>query len=450
MKAKSNCYKPGGGDKLFYVIADDLTGANDTGVQFYKHGYNVDVAIEDYKLSKTIQSNKENQARVLVIDTETREENLMITKEKLNSVLGKFEFLEQDIIYKKIDSTLRGNIGAEIEIIMNIFAKDLCIISPTFSSNKRFTIGGYLIVNNQPLGLSSYNDKRLDPGKASFIPEIIAEQTQLPIGMIELKEVIKGKESIFKALRKLYYSGKKIIIVDSMTKKHLQDILYSATRIKAKIMLAGSAGLAECLAEKNTLAKQKLDLSFNEFPFLIVNGSRNRISNQQINYLVENKNAFIFNLNVADLLADKFAIKKYYDDILKDYSKSNFKYLIIRPDPCFINQEIIKDLIKEYELDFRQLGTIIRNKTAELVESLIKYYQIKNMIITGGDTLVGICQKLGVKELKIMGEVLPGIPLTESVELNYFKKSKLNFITKAGGFGEPDTLLKVINKITRR
>ena len=53
-----------------YIIADDLTGANDTGVQFAKNNYKTTVSIlKDEPLDIVVPDDPD----VFVIDTETRE-----------------------------------------------------------------------------------------------------------------------------------------------------------------------------------------------------------------------------------------------------------------------------------------------------------------------------------------------------------------------------------------
>ncbi len=101
---------------MIYVIADDLTGANDTGVQFAKKGYNTMVSILDKQSTIIIPNNLD----VFVMDTETRELEDKTIRKILRNILKKININKKDVVYKKVDSTLRGNIGDEIEEIMSI------------------------------------------------------------------------------------------------------------------------------------------------------------------------------------------------------------------------------------------------------------------------------------------------------------------------------------------
>src|SRR5690606_42049218 len=52
-------------------------------------------------------------------------------------------------IYKKIDSTMRGNVGTEVEAVMDVFGLRLAVICPAFPANRRVVAGGYLLVDGQ-------------------------------------------------------------------------------------------------------------------------------------------------------------------------------------------------------------------------------------------------------------------------------------------------------------
>jgi uncharacterized protein YgbK (DUF1537 family) len=125
---------------MICVIADDLTGANDTGVQFAKNGCETMVSILEDKSFKVVVP---DDLDVMVIDTETREVGEKIARSRIKNILKKLNITKKDIVYKKVDSTLRGNTGAELEEIMTILNRDICIFSPSYPSYQRITVGFY-------------------------------------------------------------------------------------------------------------------------------------------------------------------------------------------------------------------------------------------------------------------------------------------------------------------
>lgn len=425
---------------MLYIIADDLTGANDTGVQFSKKGYNTIVSILEESESIIIP----HEADVLVIDTETREADAKTACQRLRNVLKKISFSDEDIFYKKVDSTLRGCIGVELEEMMNVLEKDICIFAPTFPSYKRITIGGYLIINGKPLGLSKYYSGDLKEGEASFIPFILKRQTSLPIARVDFIDVIKGQEVIFEKLNKLYQEGNKIIIVDATEEVHLKDILNGINRFEGSVLYAGSAGLANCFPESNNKnSSSKLNIEKTEGPILIVGGSRNPITKSQITHLKREIKIFELNIDIEQILSNRKIILEHYLSDSITFIK-NRQHLVIHTDPLYNDKENINNkLMQKYNLSFRELELVIRKFLGELTAKIVRNSPARNLILTGGDIALGVCSALGIKNLNIVDELLPGIPLSIANPKNF----NLKIVTKAGGFGEKDTLFKLIKKL---
>jgi D-threonate/D-erythronate kinase len=425
---------------MIYIIADDLTGANDTGVQFAKNGYKTRVLILDEELKKI---EFENNHDVLVIDTETREVEENVARSKLIKILQEIKVSEKDIIYKKIDSTLRGNIGAEIEEIMDIFNKPFCIISPSFPSHQRVTIGGNLLVQQKLLGLSEYIDNSKGKKAESFIPSILSKQTKLAIGRIDLSEVSKGQVSIKKNLNELIEKKKKIIVVDSSNERHLKDIVSSGIKFSDKILFSGSAGLANHLVKNFNKNKElNIDIKDNKQPVLIIGGSKNPVMLDQVKYLINHLKFAELKIDIKQIFyQEKKVLDNYLNKCLEIIMKK--QNLIIYNDAVYNKEALIDEkLMQEYKLSYRELGNKIKEFFGKLTAVVVRESKIKNLVLTGGDIAVSVCSELNISELELIGELLPGIPLTRA----RFGENSLNIITKAGGFGKKETLYELINK----
>ena len=425
---------------MIYVIADDLTGANDTGVQFAKKGYNTKLLIFNKQSTIIIPDNLD----VFVIDTETRELESKTARKILKSILEKININKKDIVYKKVDSTLRGNISDEIEEIMNILKKDICIFSPSFPSHKRITIGGYLVVDQKPLGLSEYSSNNLKQEENSFIPFLLKKQTNFSVGQIDLKDVAKGQKTILSKINESYQKGNKIIVIDSTNEEHLKDIFASSLNLDRSVLFSGSAGLANHFPNINNKNEDlKMKIENNKGPVIVVAGSRNSITEDQVNYL---KNKSIF----CELKIDLEQIFSNKDRILDDYAtkciqaiKDN-RDLVIHTNITYNEEKSINEkLMLKYHLSFRGLEIKIKTFLGELTSKIIKNSNIRNLILTGGDVALGVCKELNIRNLNILAELLPGIPLA----IANYKDYKLNVITKAGGFGKEDALYNLINKL---
>lgn len=429
---------------MIYIVADDLTGANDTGVQFAKKGYKTTVLILEDDITY------QEDCEVLVIDTETRNLEEQTARYRLNKILRGVDISQEDTIYKKIDSTLRGNVGAEIEEIMKIFEKQICIISPSFPSHQRVTIGGYLLVQRKPLELTGYIESISGkPEKDSFIPSLLTKQTSLAIGRIDLAEVCQGQQAILERLNELVKERKRIIVVDSDKEEHLQNIVLSGLKCSESVLFSGSAGLANYLAKDDGHKKKKcfkVDLKDNQGPILLVAGSRNPITVDQINFIKNNLEFTELKIDIKQIFEDKIRILADYTDKCMKILKSN-KDLVIYTDAIKNEKESInQELMQRYGLSFKELENKIKEFFGILTANIVKEIEVRNLILTGGDVAISVCKELGISKLNILDELLPGIPLARA----RVKNRDLNIVTKAGGFGKKDTLYKLINKFRNR
>jgi uncharacterized protein YgbK (DUF1537 family) len=425
---------------MIYVISDDLTGANDTGVQFTKKGYNTIVSVLDEQSTIIIPDNLD----VFVMDTETRELESKTARKRLKSILEKININKKDVVYKKVDSTLRGNIGNELEEIMIILNRDICIFSPSYPSYQRITIGGYLVVDQKPLSLSEYSCGNSTQVENSFIPFLLKKQTDFPVGQIDLKDVAKGQKTILSKINELYQKGNKIIVIDSTNEEHLKDIFASSLKLDRPVLFSGSAGLANHFININNKNEDlKIKIENNKGPFVVVAGSRNFIMKDQVNYL---KNR----LNFTELKIDLEQVFSNKDRILDNYSAEGIKAikgnrdLVIHTDAIYNEEKLInKKLMLKYNIGFRELEIKIKTFLGELTSKIIKNSYVRNLILTGGDVALGVCKELGIYNMNILDELLPGIPLAIANYKNY----NLNIVTKAGGFGKEDALYNLINKL---
>lgn len=426
---------------MIYIIADDLTGANDTGVQFSKQGYNTQVVImSETGKSQTLPS---KDTDVFVIDTETRETDTATARERMKRILERLSVHDEDIVYKKVDSTLRGNIGAELDECMNALEKDTCIFAPSFPPNKRITVEGYLIVQDQLLGLSEYYDGDLEPEEASFIPALLKPHTNLSIARIDLKEVIQGSDTILEKLQGLYQAGQKIIVVDAINGEQLQNILKSSFEFEGSVLYSGSAGLANALSEMYGGKRHStMNTSQSRKPVLIVNGSRRTINQRQRDYLKTKIDFVEISIDVDKIFTEK---KKYLEHCVTDSTLAVQErcHIVIYPEPLYLDKQVIENMLLKHELDFREMELAIRGFLGELVANIMENTPVANMILTGGDTAIGVCSALQVYNLNIVDELLPGIPLS----VGHYNRMPLNIVTKAGGFGEENTLYTLIDKL---
>ena len=117
------------------IIADDLTGAIDAGTQLAKEGINTFVTS-----NPDIDFNTSNQdISVLVFNSESRHINANLAAQKVRSVAESAKSAGVQYFFKKTDSTLRGNLGAELEAVYRATTQAQLPFIPAHPKSGRYT-----------------------------------------------------------------------------------------------------------------------------------------------------------------------------------------------------------------------------------------------------------------------------------------------------------------------
>jgi len=240
--------------KFLGVIADDFTGACDVGVQFRKRGLETIVLTDADSLSSF-----KNVFDVLVVDTETRN---LPSEDAYRKVRRAVRLLRQnniELVYKKIDSTLRGNLGAEINAVIDELDIEAVIVTPAFPSQKRTVVNGRLLINGVPIEKTEYADDPLSPVSISQISRLIERQTGRRVGEIHLSEIRRDVNLIIREIQKHIQADKRIIVADAESESDLKRIAEASRALE--LLPCGSAGLASAISSRITVQSGLLSIS---------------------------------------------------------------------------------------------------------------------------------------------------------------------------------------------
>lgn len=414
------------------IIADDLTGALDTGVQFSKKNMSTIVTTD-------LNFNFEDickEADVVVVDTESRHIPAAEAKERVKSVLSKFNKEEIRFFYKKTDSTLRGNLGSEVEGFMEGLNINEVSFIPAFPSGKRTVKDGVLYVNNVKLAETQFAMDILNPVTDSFIPDIIKKQSDINVKLKDINEEFFPLDD----------KEKHIYIFDSENMEDMENIgkvLYNKNKLNYTI---GNAGFAEILTHYIKSDTKKEEIILEDDRILFVCGSVNITSLKQCKY-AEKIGYCSDSLKFGNIISEDYKNSDNYitdKEYFKEKINNNKKFLLRTSD----SEDVIKKAIEYTEknsISMEDLTSNIANSTGQLVSDLIREHEIRNLIIFGGDTLMGILKNIGCQYIIPVSEIFPGVVFTRAVG----KDTAINVITKAGGFGE-ESIIERINEFLEK
>jgi uncharacterized protein YgbK (DUF1537 family) len=132
---------------MMAVITDDFTGASEIAGIALAKGYST--VIETQTIRPT-------DADVLVIASNMRsldkESAGIMSAQLTEQILA----LEPEIIFKKVDSVLRGNVGSELEAQMKAESKPRALLVPANPSLQRTIVDGVYYVGDSPIANSDF------------------------------------------------------------------------------------------------------------------------------------------------------------------------------------------------------------------------------------------------------------------------------------------------------
>ena len=418
------------------IIADDLTGANDTALQMQQKGAATKILLDTIPPADFARE----ETQVWAISTESRN---ISPEEAYNKVKEATEFFKNNFnfehYFKKIDSTLRGHIAVETLTLLSELDYDAAVLIPAFPSEGRITVGGYHLLNGQPISMSEMARDPMCPILESHLPTMFRNQLGIEhedlVGVIELKTVMNGAGPILMKLNELIDSGKKLIIVDAVSMTNIEQVVLAINKTQKQILPAGTAAFAKVLANVwlGSIKKHEETFKVPDLPKLILSGSATEITATQIaklTYSSDVESPYTIQLNIDQILSNKQG--EVVEDIFNHLGKNNTVLVhtskLMENSNIGINQE--EDLPRELFL----------NKITDFLGYLAQEIMHRRdliMITVGGETSYKCCKNVNATELTIINEAAPAIALAKTGQHKWI-------VTKSGNLGNDMTLVNII------
>ncbi len=411
------------------IIADDLTGANDTNVQFAKVGAK---AVTCYNLKSMALYQTFD---VCSFSTESR--NLQPDKvyRTVASVIRELPFGPDRFFYKKIDSALRGYFGIEIDALMDqMTAAKALLVAPAYPDNYRTTINGCQFVKGVAVDQTEMAADPIAPVRDSNLLTILGSQSRRKIGYLPLEQVENGYGAVQTYLQHLMDDHCQIIVADARTHEDLSTLAKVIWNEKA-VIPCGSAGLALAMAgiyQQHQLKDCKPTTVMNPSPFLAVVGSKSEMAHLQVGAVQrEFPNLKLLPIDAADLVdlrESETRIKKI----------AALASEIIKTAPSLVLYLSSAMIYKSSD------APLIASGLARICRGILEQTPVKTMFATGGDIAAHIFEELGIQALEVEKELEPGICKGKFLGGTY---DGLSVITKAGSFGDELTLARIVKNV---
>lgn len=411
------------------IIADDFTGALDTGVQFAKRGIETQVCTNQELNMDEIPENME----VLVVNSETRPLSKEDAYHVVKSIAEDAVRVRIPVIFKKTDSALRGNVGSELQAVLDATGKKELYFLPAFPDVHRITKHGTHYVNGKLLEESAFGKDPFEPVTCSYIPKLLQQQTQYKVRCLETDYPIEIK----------YDDEKTIYLLDAQTK---EDIKARTQELKEKgkiSLLAGCAGLAAYLPQVLELEEKEAKTWKRTKGLYIACGSLNLITKSQIDY------AKLCGFANKNLLPEQKLQPEYYD-LEESREFVDGLYQSIQENKCMIvdtydleDKDATKRYAALYNIKQEEIRYLISECHGKIAKELVEKGMQATIFMTGGDTLMGFMKVLGCSKIQPICEIGQGSVLSN---LDWNGK-ELQVISKSGGYGEKEILVEIAKKV---
>ena len=395
------------------IIADDLTGALDTGVKFSEAGLKTSVS------TRCESCLADASADVAVLCADTRHLPGGEAYREIRSIVeanrGRFPLL-----MKKTDSGLRGNIGAELQAFIDATEENTLAFLPALPEMRRVTRGGVQYIDGVPVSKSVFGRDPFEPVLDDDISVLLGRQCSVPTRVISREEAGAAPQDP---------EGPVIRIYDAETSEDMRRAVSRILSDGRTRLLAGCAGLAQALARELSGESPVSEKDVGNGPLLVVCGSVNNVSARQLDY-AESRGFERIHLPMEFLLGENS------DPILNTIASKCAAPVPLMLDTFTTAEEASANISAE-ELEDRRRR--ISRRLGGLIRDLMNCGVHRRILIIGGDTLLALMDELDCAAVTPLCEPDRGVVL---FELEYAGE-KRRIMSKSGGFGSEDLLIRL-------
>lgn len=423
------------------IVADDMTGSNVSNSLIALYGLKVGSLIDPD------QVNHYKEYDALGVNTESRGVESEVAYNRVKELTNKVKHLDPKFFSKRIDSTMRGNIGGEIKGILDALGEEyVAFVVPAYPDSEKIVIGNYMLVDGILLELTDVSEDPTSPVNTSRINSIIGEQTDYSIGTISMETVALGEEAILDTINALIANDVRIITIDATSNEQISVIANAVNNTNVPFISVDPGPFTQQIVnitkdEGSTKSKQKA-------VFLI--GSASPIAVDQIAQFRSEFNPYVERIDVHELF-EKESCQREIDrvsqailDNLSDHQMFLIGTMINKDDKLNLN-----DVSEKFNISVHEASDIICESIAEIGNKIFKTAndEIGAVYTSGGDVTLAFLERTEAEGIQIVDEVEPlavyghvmgGLLDTKSI------------VTKGGLVGDRYTLSNIAEYLTTK
>lgn len=419
---------------LLGCIADDFTGATDLANNLVRAGMRVlqTIGVPDTPLEADVD------AVVVALKSRT-----MAPADAVSQSLEALRWLQaqgaQQIYFKycsTFDSTPKGNIGPVTEALMDALGTDFTVATPAFPDNQRTVFKGNLFVGEVLLNESGMQNHPLTPMTDPNLVRVLqAQVAHCKVGLIDYKVVARAPDAVRARMAQLRAEGVAIAIVDAISN---DDLLRLGPALKDLPLVTAGSGVAIGLPANFGIAPSS---RASELPAArglqaVVSGSCSLATNRQVLAFAKagRPTLAVDPLRVAagtDVVGEALA---WAEPLLAD-------------GPVLVYSTADASLVKSVQgqLGVEEAGAMVERTMAAITRGLVER-GVRQLVVAGGETSGACVQALHITQMKIGGQIDPGVPWCHAAS-DTAGDEGLHLTLKSGNFGSDDFFTQAFTKL---
>jgi len=418
----------------YIVIADDLTGSNATCSLFKKIGLRAASILK-------LQGDINYDVDVISYSTASRGLDKEEAYKKVSEAIKILKNKDVLVYNKRIDSTLRGNIGTEINAMLDNLEDDrIAVVIPSYPDSGRIVVNKTMLVNGVLLENSDAGKDPKTPIKTSCVESLIQKGIKYSSTYFTLSDIEQPIEEIVKKIQEAIKKSR-VLIFDAVNNEDIIKISKAIIHSDINIITVDPGPFtlyySKELQKKNHLEKK----------ILMVIGSVTATTKKQIEYILQEEDIFLVKMKVEDFFEKETCLKEI-ERVISFIKKGIVSYDLFLVTTSPIGDEKKADLQKLAEnlnTTVEEISKIIANTLTETVVKILKETEkFEGVYSSGGDITIALLEKLKAIGVEIREEV---IPLAAYGRLIGGDFPNLKLVSKGGMVGDEKTIKLCLHKI---
>lgn len=403
----------------YLIIADDFTGANDTGVQMRRRGLATTVMFAGKEIP--------NDSSSVVIDTESRGMTGAEAGMAAAKAAEKIDFDAYKYVIKKVDSTLRGNVAEEIFAVDAAFQSELVIFAPALPDLDRTTVDGIQKLKGVPITQTELAKDPRKPVTEDNLKKILERVYKEPVIHLSLEQIRMGEIS---------FGDARLYTADAVQNSDLQSVIGAAIGTGKKVLWVGTAAMADNLME----------LESKTYPALGISASVSSVTCAQIK-AAEAAGVTLVKVPVHRILSGEETVTAYIRRTTESLAAGKDTLLLSSSSYDRGDLELSASAGRQRGMEPEEVSEYVQKLMGEMAEKILSKASVSGVFLTGGDTAMGVLGAMRADGSEILTEIAVGIPMMRVVGGGM---DGLKVVTKAGAFGKEDAILFALRKLKEK